>query len=384
MKVVWLAIVAALAWPAGASAPAPALRPPASVDRAPVVLLSDLSSGQVLYARQADQRFLPASMTKAMTALVAFDLIKAGKLTEETLVTVRPETARRWAGRGTTLSLRPGEQLRLGELLLGTTAVSANDGAVALAEACAGSTEAFLAMMNRRAASLGMKDSHFASANGFPDGGRTYVSARDLILLGRGLVEEHPGLYRRYFGRPVMLWRGQELRNHDPLTGSFPGADGIKTGHTFEAGFNFLGSAERQGRRLLLVIGGTRTETDRANAARELAEWGFSAWRSEPLAPAGWIAGQARVQDGSRRSVPLVLPRGAAASRPIGQNGLVTARIIYRGPLRAPIAKGAEVGRLELLIPGVPAWTVPLVAGETVDKAGPFDRIVNGLLGLVG
>jgi D-alanyl-D-alanine carboxypeptidase (penicillin-binding protein 5/6) len=348
------------------------------------VLLVDLSSDQVLCGRNADKSFLPASMTKAMTALVAFDLIRAGKVTEESPITVAPETAQRWAGKGSTLSLRAGERLRYGELLLGTTAVSANDAAVALAQASAGSTEAFVAQMNRRAARLGMKSSHFASPNGYPDQGRTKVSASDLVLLAWALTEEHPGLYRRYFGRPTMLWRGSELRNRDPITGTVPGADGIKTGHTHEAGFNFLGSAQRGNRRLVLVIGGAASEEARASVARELVEWGFTAWRSKPLAPPGWIAGEARVQNGTVRSVPLVLEHSLAVSLPVDSDAQVTARIRYLGPLRAPVASGTVAARLELSAPGLAPWSVPLVAGRQVDVAGPFDRIVNGLLGIAG
>lgn len=381
MRIGWMAGLTALAVPAMAGDP-PA--PPPACQGAPVVLLVDLSSDQVLCGRNADRSFLPASMTKAMTALVAFDLLKAGKLTEETAITVRPETALRWADKGSTLSLRAGERLRYGELLLGTTAVSANDAAIALAEASAGSTEDFVAQMNRRAAQLGMKSSRFASPNGYPDQGRTKVSAGDLVRLARALTHEHPGLYRRYFGRPAMLWRGSELRNRDPITGTVPGADGIKTGHTHEAGFNFLGSAQRGSRRLVLVVGGAASEDARASLARALVEWGFTAWRSKTLAPPGWIAGEARVQNGSARSVPLVLERSLAVSLPAGNDAQVTAHIRYLGPLRAPIARGAVAARLELSAPGLAPWSVPLVAGRQVDVAGPFDRIVNGLLGIAG
>lgn len=349
-----------------------------------MALLVDLSSGQTLYARNPDKPFLPASVTKAMTALVAFDLIKQGKLTEETPVVVSPETALSWSGRGSSLSLRAGERLRFGEVLLGTTAASANDGAIALAEAGAGSTGRFVALMNARATRLGMRGSRFGTPNGYPDQGRTVVNAQDLALLARALVSEHPALYRRYFGRPAMIWRGRELRNHAPITGTVPGADGIKTGHTLEAGYNFLGSAERDGRRLVLVIGGARTETDRANAARALIEWGFSDWSSTLVAPPGWIAGRARVQQGTRRSVPLVLPLGARIALPRGRAPAFVARIRYRGPLLAPIAKGSEIARLEFTADGIPAWSIPLVAGEAVGRAGAFDRIVNGLLGITG
>lgn len=357
--------------------------PPREADAAPVVLVVDLSAGQTLYAREAERPFLPASMTKAMTALVAFDLIAAGKLREDTLVTIRPETARRWAGKGTTLSLRGGEQLRLGDLLMGVTTVSANDASVALAETAMGSSEAWIAAMNARARRLGMNGSHFGTPNGWPDRGATHVTARDLVRLAQALIVEHPALYRRYFGHQAMQWRGQRLASHDPFAGVVPGADGIKTGHTFEAGFNFLGAVERQGRRLVVVVAGARTEPARASAARALAEWGYAEWDSRPFVSAGQVVGQARVQDGDARRVPLAVPRRFAISVPKGSHPQVTTRLVYTGPLRAPIARGTHVAGLEVAIAGRPRHYLPLVAARDVGKAGPFDRIVNGLLGLL-
>lgn len=349
---------------------------------APIALLADLSSGQVLYARAADKRFVPASMAKAMTALIAFDLIEAGKLHEDALITVRPETARRWAGRGTSLTLHGGEKVSVRDLLMGTTTVSANDAAVVLAEGALGSLDAWTAVMNARAAELGMSGSHFASANGFPDGGRTYVTANDLVHLALALIEGHPELYRRYFGHPSMVWRGSTLRSHDPFAGPLPGADGIKTGHSFEAGFNFLGSVSRDNRRLVLVIGHAATEPGRAAAARALAEWGYGNWDNRAFLAPGYLVGSAKVQGGAARSVNLSVPRGFALSLPKGSPAKVSGWIVYDGPLRAPLGKGQQVARLELHIAGQPDHTLPLVTLSAVEVAGPIDRIVNGLLGL--
>lgn len=378
-------LLLALALPvtAGGAVPAPVLAPvPAAVGAAPVALLVDLSAGQTLYARDAEKRFLPASMTKAMSALIAFDLIRAGKLREDAVFTVLPETAARWAGKGTTLNLRAGEQVRVGNLLMGLTTVSANDAAVVLAEGALGSNEAWLAAMNARARALGMNGSHFATPNGFPDRGQTYVTARDLMRLANALIGEHPQLYRRYFGHPAMDWRGARLTSHDPFAGGvLPGADGIKTGHTFEAGFNFLGAVERGGRRLVLVVAGVWSEPQRAAAAKALAEWGYAAWDSRPLGDAGMVVGQARVQQGDARRVPLALPRKFTLAVPKGTHPAVTTRIVYTGPLQAPIPKGAQVAGLEVQIAGQPVHYLPLVTTQAVGKAGPFDRLRNGLLG---
>lgn len=349
--------------------------------QAPILLLVDLSAGQTLFARGSEQPFLPASMTKAMTLLVAFDLIRAGKLAEDAMFTVRPETAARLSGKGTTLWLQAGEQVAVRDLLHGIATASANDAAVALAEGALGNEAAWIAAMNARAAALGMTGSSFASVNGLPDGGRTRVTARDMVRLAQALIVEHPELYRRYFGHREMDWKGRKLASRNPIAGVVPGADGIKTGHTREAGFTFLGAVERDGRRLVLVVGKSPTEADRARAARDIAEWGYAAWDGRPFLSADWVVGAVRVQGGDARSVPVAVARPFALSVPKGSQPKVTARIAYRGPVRAPIAAGQLVGGLEVRIEGQPPHYLPLVACRAVAKAGPIDRLVNGLLG---
>ena len=374
--------LAPAAMPVSPPPPPPLWADPPTLSQAPIALLADLGSGQILFARDADKRFLPASMTKAMTALIAFDLISAGRLDEQAVIIVRDETALRWAGKGTTLNLRPGEAVKVGDLLMGTTTVSANDAAVALAEAAAGSAGTFIALMNARAQSLGMTGSHFATPNGFPDRGQTYVTANDLVRLATALIKQHPALYARYFGKKAMVWRGAQFTSHDPFAGVLPGADGIKTGHTYEAGFNFLGAVERGGRRLVVVIGGARTEPARAAAAKSLAEWGYSGWRGVDFLPMGTIVGEAKVQGGNQRRVALVVPRAFSLSFPIDQNPKVSGRIVYQGPLKAPFEGGTPVGRLDISIEGQPVHSLPLVTAESISPAGPIDRIVNALLEL--
>lgn len=355
---------------------------PVPAEQAPIALLVDLSAGQTLFARGAEQPFLPASMTKAMTLLVAFDLIKAGKLSEKDVYTVRPATAQRLSGRGTSLWLQPGETVTVRDLLHGIATASANDAAVALAEGALGSEAAWIAAMNARASALGMAASRFASANGLPDGGRTTVTARDMVRLAQALIVDHPDLYRRYFGPREMVWKGQMLFSRNPLAGSLSGADGIKTGHTREAGYTFLGAVERGGRRLVLVVGRSPTEAARANAARDLAEWGYSAWDSRAFLSPDWVVGSVAVQGGDDRSVPVVVARPFALTTRKGERPAVSARIVYTGPIRAPIAKGQPVGGLEVTVAGEKApHYLPLIASQAVGRAGPIDRLVNGLLG---
>ena len=355
---------------------------PPTASQAPIALLVDLSAGQTLFARGAEQRFLPASMTKAMTALIAFDLIRDGKLREDAVLTVRPRTAARWSGKGTSLWLKPGEQVSVADLLRGTATASANDAAVVLAEGALGSEAAWLAAMNARAQALGMKGSHFASANGLPDGGKTYVTARDMVRLAQALITEHPELYHRYFGHRAFVWRGQELVSRNPFAGILPGADGIKTGHTREAGYTFLGAVDRGGRRLVLVVGKVPSEAGRAAASRDLAEWGYQAWDSRPFLAPGAVLGAVKVQDGDQREVPVTIARPFTIAVAQGTRPRISARIIYDGPIRAPIAKGMLVGGLEVAIEGQSVHYLPLMSTSAVGKAGAIDRIVNALLGL--
>ncbi|MGH6785325.1 MAG: D-alanyl-D-alanine carboxypeptidase family protein [Novosphingobium sp.] len=359
-----------------------AFPPPAAKD-APVALLVDLTAGgQVLFAREAEGAFLPASITKVMTAYVAFEAIRAGRLREDQVLVARPETVAKWAWKGTTMRLEPGQAVRVGDLLSGIAIASANDGAAVLAEGAAGSVEAWVALMNAEAMRLGMKGSRFGTPNGWPDQGVTRVTPRDLVRLTDALVHRHPQLYRRYFGRSAFTFNSAVLKNHDPTLGLVAGADGIKTGHTFEAGYTFLGSAQRNGRRLVVVTGRSWSTDGRARAARDLLEWGFTAWDSRQLIHAGQIVGEARVQQGDARSVALTTPRGYTLAVPKGSNARPVTRVRYDGPLRAPLAKGARVAVLEIETSAAAPVVVPLYAAEAVGRAGPLDRLVNGLVGL--
>lgn len=370
-----------LAFPARAGDPLPA--PPPEVAAIPVVMLSDLNSGQVLFAREPDKRFLPASVTKVMTAFSAFELLRQGKLRADDTVTVDPAIAGQWKGKGTSLYLNGGEKIPVEMLLRAITTVSANDAAVVLATSQAGSVPAWAERMNADARALGMNSSHFGTPNGWPDNGATYVTARDLTRLAAALTSRHRDLYRTYFGQKQLTYNGSTQQNRDPAIGVVAGADGIKTGHTDEAGYNFLGSAERSGRRLVMVVAGAKSEDERAAASRALLEWGFAAWQARPLFRAGAVIGEARVQNGDARQVPLKALRDVSAVLPKGGQGPVSLRIVYRGPLVAPIARGAQVAELEIRSGGLPPGRIPLYAAGGVGEAGLIDRLINGLAGLI-
>lgn len=366
-----------------ALAPASAQLAPPQLKDAPVALLVDLSAGgQVLFARDAEGAFLPASITKVMTAYVAFEQIRAGRLREDQVLVARPETVAKWAWKGTTMRLEPGQHVRVSDLLTAIMTGSANDGAAVLAEGAAGSVEAWVGLMNAEAVRLRMLGSRFGTPNGWPDQGVTRVTPRDLVRLTDALVNRHPQLYSRYVGRGEFAFNGALLKNHDPTIGVVAGSDGLKTGHTFEAGYTYLGSATRGGRRLVVVTGRSWTPDGRGKAARELLEWGFGAWDSRSLVRAGQVVGAAAVQQGDAREVALVTPRGYSVAVPKGVTPQITTRIRYAGPLQAPLAKGARVAVLEIETSAESPVVVPLYAAEAVGRAGPLDRLVNGVLGI--
>lgn len=356
--------------------------PPAVVRQAPVALLADLGSGQVLFAERESLRFVPASMTKVMTAYVAFELMAKGKLKPTDRYTVKEETARQWSGKGTSLFLKPGESVPVDALLHGIATVSANDASVVLAEGFAGDIPTWTRLMNAEAQRLGMADSHFGTPNGWPDNGSTFVSAADLVTLSHAMIDRYPTEYSRYFGQKRFTWDGVTRESHDPTVGIVPGADGIKTGHTREAGYNFLGSAQRDGRRLVMVVAGAKSEAQRAEMSRELLEWGFSAWSRYDLFAANTLVGTALVQDGTEHSVGLLAPKDIYAAIPREAASPAGLAITYDGPLVAPIAEGAEIAMLEIKWSAdAPPSYVPLRAARAVKQAGFFHRVLNGLAG---
>lgn len=352
-----------------------------TAEDAPVALLVDRSSGQTLFAREENRRFAPASVTKVMTAYTAFRRIGDGTLRLDQVMAMQPGIFDEWSRVGSTMFLPHDARASVDQLLMGVTTVSANDGAAMLAAGAAGSVEAWVASMNDNARRLGMRDSHFGTPNGWPDGGATFTTARDLVTLASSMIGRYPQLYYRYFGRTSFTYNGITQRNHDPISGVVTGADGLKTGYTDQAGYTFLGSAERNGRRLIMVVAGSDTGRARERAARSLIEWGFAAFDHYRIVPAGRPVGYVEVQNGDRRSLPVVADGGLAVSVPRGTRPDVSMTIRYTGPLEAPLSRGATVARLHVSVAGQVSYTVPLRASVAVAEAGPFDRIRNGVAG---
>lgn len=358
---------------------------------APVAYMKDLSSGAVLFAKDADRRMPPASMAKMMTTHVAFHMIKQGEIKLDQMCQVRPETWQQWHGpqAGSTMFLSPGEQVSVQNLLHGIVTLSGNDASVVLAECIAGTEPAFAALMNQEAKRLGMANSNFGNSNGWPDEGVTYVTARDLALLAEATIQETPELYKEFYGQESFTW-GKTMGgaaitqgNRNPLLGKVQGADGLKTGHTEEAGYGFTGSAEQNGRRLVMVVAGLDSYNGRIDESVKFMNWGFRAWKSQPLFKAGAKVGNAKVQLGDKDEVALVAPRNLSATLPGGlMTGNMRVKIVYDGPVKAPIAKGQQIASLVVETGDLPPQTVPLVAAEAVGEAGFFGRLWAALTGL--
>ena len=348
----------------------------------------------MLYAKNADQRMPPASMAKMMTTNVAFELIDRGDLALNKMCTVRPETWQKWHGpqAGSTMFLSPNEQVSVENLLHGIVTLSGNDASVVLAECIAGTEEAFANVMNENAKRLGLTNSRFGNSNGWPDEGRTYVTARDLATLARAEIENHPDLYKRFYSQ-TQLHLGQDLGlganitqgNRNPLLGRVPGADGLKTGHTEEAGYGFTGSAEQNGRRLIMVVAGPRQLQPADRGIRPADAMGLQRVAVEAAVQGGHrTVGSAKVQLAGASEVALVAPRDLAVTIPAGilsKTGAI--KIRYQGPVKAPIAKGQHIADL-VVTTTEGEQVMPLVAGEAVGEAGFFARAWIGLKQLLG
>lgn len=356
---------------------------------APYAYLKDLGTNTVLYSKDADKRIPPASMGKMMTVLVAFDMIKRGDARLDQTITVRPETWRKWHSQGSTMFLAANEQVTVDDLLNGIVTLSGNDACVVLAEGLLGSESAFIDLMNKTAKDLGLKGSKFANPNGWPDANE-FVTARDLATIAEATIRRHPQLYKRFYGRESFTWGktmdGKPITqpNRNPLLGRVTGADGLKTGHTEEAGYGFTGSAAQNGRRLVMVVGGLNSMSERTAASVDFMSWGFSGWVERPVLKAGASAGMAAVIGGAEPQVSLIAPRDLSVLVPRGSVAKPQTLMVIEKPITAPVAKGQRLGSLQVKIPGRADVMLPLVAATDVVEAGPVLRVWNWMKGLVG
>jgi len=350
---------------------------------APTAILIEASSGSVLFEKNADELRAPSSMMKLMTAEVVFHAIQQGeiKLTDEYPVS---ENAWRRGGApagGSTLFAILHSRIAVNDLLHGAIIQSGNDACMVLAEGIAGNERAFADKMTKRARELGLTQSTFANSNGLPDPGNK-MTVRELAKLARYIIQTYPEFYK-LFGEKEFTWNKIRQPNRNPLLTSLEGADGLKTGYTKDGGYGMVGSAVQNGIRLIVVVNGLEDPEDRASEAKKMLEWGFRNFEARTLFAADQQVGYAKVFGGESRSVRL------ASSQPIkvmvqknGSDKLI-ARVVYNGPVRAPIAVGQQVGFVKVWRGANIAMEAPVYAAEAVGAGSMMRRAIDGASELV-
>ena len=342
--------------------------PPSIVGRSWVV--ADLSSGQVLAAQKADERFEPASLTKLMTAYLVFAALRDKKLSLGRQVNV---SERAWRASGSKMFIEPRRPVTVDELIRGMVVQSGNDACIALAEAVAGSEEVFVQMMNREAERLAMKHTRFMNASGLPHP-QHYSTAQDIYALAVALIRDFPAEYGLYYSQKEYRYNNITQPNRNRLLWLDPSVDGVKTGHTDAAGYCLVASSRRGTRRLLSVLLGSTSESTRAQESQKLLNWGFQFFDSVKLYAANDAVKSIEVWKGAARAVKVGLKGDLFVTVPKGEADRLKAELVSQQPLVAPLKQGQGVGALRLTFEGKPFGEVPVVALEPVAAAGFLGR----------
>jgi D-alanyl-D-alanine carboxypeptidase (penicillin-binding protein 5/6) len=350
---------------------------------APTAILIEASSGSVLFEKNADELRAPSSMMKLMTAEVVFRAIKQGdvKLTDQYIVS---ENAWRKGGApagGSTMFAAIHSRIAVDDLLHGAIIQSGNDSCMILAEGIAGSEKAFAEMMTKRARELGLTQSTFANSNGLPDPGNK-MTVRELGKLARYVIQTYPDFYK-LFGEREFTWNKIRQQNRNALLNSMEGADGLKTGYTKEGGYGMVGSAVQNGMRLIVVVNGVDDPDDRITEAKKLLEWGFRNFEARTLFAAQQPVGYAKVFGGESRSIKLASPDPIKVMVQKNGSDKLIARIVYNGPVRAPIEPGQRVGLVKVWRGANVAVEAPVYAAEAVGAGSTVRRAIDGASELV-
>jgi D-alanyl-D-alanine carboxypeptidase (penicillin-binding protein 5/6) len=350
---------------AAAAAPATAFE-----TRGSTALVVDHATGATLYAKDADRPLPPASMSKLMTLYMLFEALRDGRVTEESEFIV---SERAQAMGGSRMFVEAGKKVPVRDLMLGIIVQSGNDACVVVAENLFGSEEAFAVAMTERARELGMNETTLKNSSGWPEPGHV-MSAEDLVIISRRIIDEFPEQYA-LFAETDYAWNGIAQQNRNPLLRSGLGVDGLKTGHTVEAGYGLAGSAIQNGQRVVFVVSGLESAAERAAESAEIVNWAFGAFETLRFFDAGETVAEAEVWLGAAPRVPLVAPADLQMLAPRGARDKVAARVVYDGPVRAPVAAGQPLGRLVVEVPGLAPASFALEAGAAVPEGGIGVRI---------
>jgi serine-type D-Ala-D-Ala carboxypeptidase (penicillin-binding protein 5/6) len=353
---------------------------------APHAILVEAESGTILFEKAADQLSPPASLSKLMTLEVVYHALREGKIKPEDEFTISENAWRKGGApsRGSAMYAAIHSRVSVRDLIKGAVIQSGNDACIALAEGIAGSEDNFAELMNKRAKELGLTKSFFSNPTGLHEPNMK-VTARELGALARHIIQTYPDYYRD-FGEAEFTWNRIRQYNRNPLLRMNVGADGLKTGFTKEAGYGLVGSAVQSGMRLIVVVMGLKSEKERSDEARKLLDWGFRGFESRPLFAEGQTIGEAKVFGGNSGRVPLVGPGMIRLMVPRGVNDRIIARVVYTGPVPAPVAKGQPIGKLKVWRGDNVALEVPLQAAEDVGPGNlpqrAFDAVTELVIGL--
>ncbi|WP_422366840.1 D-alanyl-D-alanine carboxypeptidase family protein [Pelagibius sp.] len=338
------------------------------------VFLMDANTNAILLDKNSEVSMPPASMSKIMTAYMVFERLKAGSLSLDDKL---PVSEKAWRMGGSKMFVEVGDQIRVEDLLRGVIVQSGNDACIVLAEGIAGSEEAFAEQMTAKAREIGMTGSTFANATGWPHPDHR-MTARDLATLANRIITDHPEFYH-YYSEKEFTWTDIRQGNRNPLLYKNIGADGLKTGHTEEAGYGLTASAVQNDRRLILVVNGLGSIKERSAESERLMSWGFREFGNYALFESGETVDEAPVWLGAEKTVPLVMAEDLVVTLPRSVRNGMKVSVVYDSPIPAPVPSGQEIATLRVSWPdGVPV-EVPLMAGEDVEQLGPFGRIAASI-----
>ena len=338
--------------------------------KAKEAFLVDFETGAVLFEKAADEKMYPASMTKMMTVYLLMSRLKDGSLSLDDSFNVSEKA---WRKGGSKMFVEVGKQIAVEDLLRGIVVQSGNDATIVVAEALSGSEENFAREMTETAHRIGMANSNFRNASGWPDPDHV-TTARDMATLATATIRDFPEMYR-YYREKEFVFNGIKQNNRNPLLYRQVGADGLKTGHTEAAGFGLTASAIRDGRRLVLVVNGLKSGRERAEEAEKLLNWGFREWNSYDLFKAGDVVTEAGVWLGTDGTVPLVIGDDVAVTMRRRDRDGLRVTVEYEEPLPAPVQAGDTVAVLKVEAPGIATAEYPLTAGRSVAQLGPVGRL---------
>jgi len=354
------------------------------VAKAEEAILLDARTGRVLFEKNADQPVPPASMSKLMTMIMVFESLRSGTLTLDQKFKVSQDAWKRGGAPsgGSTMYAELNSEVALEDLIKGVVVHSANDACIVIAENMAGSESAFAELMTARARELGATNATFKNATGLPDPGHQ-MSVRDLAILARYIINTFPEYYK-YYSIPEFTWNNITQQNRNPLLKDYPGADGMKTGYTKEAGYGLIGSAQRDGRRLVMVIAGLKTINERRQEAQGLLDWGFKQFRTVDVYAKGDRVGQARVWGGTERHVALLAAGDVRVALTPQEKEMAEVKLAYTGPLIAPVEAGQQVGSVRFIVDGVTVADVPVVTASAImEEPSMWSRAVDSVFIMV-